>query len=160
MRFSDDEVLTADNIGPRLGEDVVAVRALRAGRLPRPLPVRLIADDDTVPGLPATRLGVRLRQAIRERGLHRDLRLLGPEDASTPAVEVSLTRGAGMILRSALPSDLASLRAVVPADLYGPGDAAGLLADDILVAVAFVVERTGAVAVAGGCSPPAPPDQC
>lgn len=149
VRFSYDEILAATTIGSRLSQDVVAVRALRAGRLPRPLPVRLTADDDTVPGLTAARLGVRLRQAIRDRGLHRDVRLLAPGDTSTPAVEVSLTRSADMILRVALPSDLASIRAVLPANLYGPGDAADLLADDVLVAVAFVVERTGAVAVAG-----------
>jgi hypothetical protein len=147
VRFAEDERLLSETARQRLAQDVATVRDLRAGRLPRPLPVRLAVEDGTVRGLTSAQVAVRLRQAIRERGLDRDVRLLRPGE-DVPAVEVSLSVGADTVLRAALPSDLATMRAVLPAGLYGPGDVEGLLADDVLVAVAFVVERTGATATA------------
>ncbi|MBC7677606.1 MAG: hypothetical protein H7233_01245 [Pseudorhodobacter sp.] len=54
-----------------------------------------------------------------------------------------------VVLRVALPSDLASLRITVSQSQYGPGDVGGVFANDVPSAVAFVVERTGATAPVG-----------
>lgn len=147
VRFSEDERLTPEFVRDELPRDVAMVRELRTGRLPRPLPVRLTVQEGAVRGLSVAQVTVRLRQAIRERGLDRDVMLMRPGEEG-PAVEVSLTVDDDLVLRAALPSDLATVRVVLPSDLYGPSDVGGLVADDVLVAVAFVVERTGAGGVA------------
>ena len=131
----------------RILEEVNAVRQLRAGRLPRPLPLKLEVEDGVLPGLTSVQVAVRLRQAVRERGLDRDVQLVRPHDTG-PAVLVSVVRNNGTVVRAALPSDLASLRVILPEDLYRSQDLAGQFMDDVLTAVAFVVERSGATGAA------------
>lgn len=149
VAFSDEEVLTADVIQGRLLAEVEVLRGLRSGRLPRPLPLRLAVDDGAVGGLTPARVAVRLRQAVRERGLDGDVHLLPPQEDG-PAVLVSVSaEERGSVLRVALPSDLASLRVTLGEPKYSAPDVPGRLTDDVLTAVGFVVEQTGATGPAG-----------
>ena len=114
IAFTDEEVLTADIVLGRLLGEVQVLRGLRLGLLPRPVPLRLTVDDGVVGGLTSARVAVRLRQAVRERGLDGYVRFVPPQDTG-PAVLVSVSADVrGPVLRTALPSDLASLR-VAPA---------------------------------------------
>jgi tetratricopeptide (TPR) repeat protein len=149
VAFSDEEVLTADVVRKRLLEEVEVLRGLRSGRLARPLPLRLAVDDGAVGGLTSTRVAVRLRQAVRERGLDGDVHFLPPQDTGRAVLVSVSAEERAPVLRVALPSDLASLRVTLGEGEYSARDVAGRLTDDVLTAVGFVIEGTGATGPAG-----------
>lgn len=131
--------------------DVVLVRELRAGRLPRPIALRLRVDDSFTAASQAE-LIVRLRSLVRSRVLGSIIEVLpAGHDDHRPEFLVHLSGGRSNVLRASVPIDVASVRVTMPADAYAEyqGHAAlDVLASDVLVAMAVALERTGARAPA------------
>ena len=131
----------------RLARDVLLVRELRAGRVPRPLPLRMAVDAGFPHGQAEVVLRVRAR--IMAMGLRNHVTVLPASSAGDPvAVEVRVSGGAKSVIRVALPVDVASLRMAFANELYEGDDGLGRLACDVLVGVAFVLSRTGATTMA------------
>ncbi len=135
----------------RVLQDVVLVRDLRAGRLPRPLALRLRVDDSfTAASQPE--LIVHLRSLVRSRALGSVLEVLpAGHDDHRPEFLVHLSGGRSNVLRESVPIDVASVRVTMPTGACSEhqGQAAlDVLASDALVAMAVALERTGARAPA------------
>lgn len=131
----------------RVLSDVFITRELRAGRIPRPLPVHVYVDGSFSVATPAETV-VRLGSWIESTKYADVLQILRSSDAG-PAVDISLAEvGGHTVVEAVLPVEVSSLRLVLPGSRYGRNGGLDLLGNDLLVAVAFLLARVGATAVA------------
>lgn len=145
VKFGTEDSLVA--VRERLVSDVVLVRHLRAGRIPHPLPIRLRVDASFA-SVSQGEIAVRLRSHLAGRGLRGLVDILPASDEASPAVLIELSGGPQVVLRAALPVDVASIRVTLPGAVYEAPDSLEMLVRDLLVVTALTLERTGADAFA------------
>jgi len=137
VHFRDSEM--SDSLIAAIPEELEILQALKAGRVPKPLPLRISHPNLAV----ALRTTLALRQAVTERGLGSEFRLV---QSSGPAFVMDLSDSARATVRAPLNAGSITMPLHVDFDDRGQPDAESVL--NLLTMVGGVLGKYGDIEAA------------